>query len=221
MPFKYYNMRLPALRASIGDWTYYITTLTFKQIADKVERIDDQLHKSENLRDLIQRSITSNYVKIKQYIQKQPEMFFNSVVLGVYNSMPQWIEVELNYEDEEYFNLGFLEFPGDQKIFPIDGQHRVEGIKSALKENPELSQNKIGAIFIGHSKDNVGMERSRRLFTTLNRYAKPVTMDDIIALDEDDSVAIVTRLMLEEFDLFQGKRITKSNNKAIPDCKFR
>lgn len=210
-------MKIPAIRSKIGTWTYYITTLTFEQVSIYVEKIDDQLHKSEGLRDLIQRSITDNYFKIKEYIQNQPEMFFNSLVLGVYDGMPKWIEVELNFGKEEYFNLGFLDFPGNEKIFPIDGQHRVEGIKAALAENPELKGNQIGAIFIGHSKDDAGMEKSRRLFTTLNRYAKPVTMDDIIALDEDDCVAIVTRHLLEKFKLFEGKRITKSKNKAIPD----
>lgn len=47
------------------------------------------------------------------------------------------------------------------------------------------------------------MERSRRLFTTLNRYAKPVSKTDIIALDEDDIVAIVTRMLMEEYPLFK------------------
>jgi len=210
-------MKIPAIRAKIGTWTYYITTLTFEQVSINIEPIDDQLHKSEGLRDLIQRSITDNYLKIKDYIHNQPEMFFNSLVLGVYDGMPKWIEVELNYGDEEYFNLGFLDFPGNEKIFPIDGQHRVEGIKAALIDDPNLKDNSIGAIFIGHSKSAEGMEKSRRLFTTLNRYAKPVTMDDIIALDEDDSVAIATRDLLENFSLFEGKRVTKSKNKAIQE----
>jgi DNA sulfur modification protein DndB len=48
------------------------------------------------------------------------------------------------------------------------------------------------------------MERSRRLFTTLNRYAKPVSQMDIIALDEDDIVAIVTRMLVEQYPLFKN-----------------
>jgi DNA sulfur modification protein DndB len=176
------------------------------------------LHKSEGLKDLIQRSLTKNYESIKEYILSQPQRFFNSLVLAVYDDSPKWIEVELQYEGEEYFNLGFLDFSGEEKIFPVDGQHRVEGIKSALQENPELGNEMIGVIFIGHSKDEAGMQKSRRLFTTLNRYAKPVTMDDIIALDEDDSVAIVTRTLLEEFSLFTNDRVTKSKNKAISDA---
>ncbi len=210
-------MKLPAIRAKIGTWTYYMSTMTFEQVANRVEKIDDQLHKSNSLKELIQRSLTKNFESIKEYINNQPERFFNSIVLAVYDDSPNWVEVELKYEDEEYFNLGFLDFSGTEKLFPVDGQHRVEGIKAALKENDDLKNEQIGVLFIGHSKDEIGMQKSRRLFTTLNRYAKPVTMDDIIALDEDDSVAIVTRDLLEEFDLFTGTRVTKSKNKAIPD----
>jgi DNA sulfur modification protein DndB len=112
--------------------------------------------------------------------------------------------------------MGLLDFPGKHKIFPVDGQHRVEGIKAALKEKPELATERIGAIFIGHKNDDDGKKRTRRLFTTLNRYAKPVSLDDIIALDEDDSAAIITRELLEEYDLFSGTRIIYAKQKGIP-----
>jgi DNA sulfur modification protein DndB len=207
---------IPALRANIGNWTYYITTLTFEQIANSVSKIDDELHKSNSLRDLIQRSITGNYKSIRDYILKQDELFFNSLVLAVYDDYPDWREIEFVYQGEESFQMGLLEFPGTHKIFPVDGQHRVEGIKAALEANPELKNQRIAAIFIGHKNDSEGMQRTRRLFSTLNRYAKPVKLDDIIALDEDDIVAIITRYLLEEFDLFTDKRIVNTKQKAIP-----
>ena len=210
-------MRIPAIRAKIGSWTYYVTTLTFEQVDNFVSRVDDELHQSESLKDLIQRSITKNYLSIKEYILNQPEIFFNALVLAVYNDYPDWREIEFKYGEEETYQMGVLEFPGTHKIFPVDGQHRVEGIKAALRANPELSTERIAAIFIGHKNDTDGMKKSRRLFSTLNRYAKPVTMDDIIALDEDDSIAIATRELLDSLDLFTSNRVTKSKNKAISD----
>lgn len=210
-------MNVPAIRAKMGDWTYYVTTLSFEQVANHVSIVDDELHKSKSLNELIQRSITNNYQRIRDYILNQPELFFNALVLAVYDDYPNWREIEFKYGDEEIYQMGILEFPHSHKIFPVDGQHRVEGIKAALELNPELKDQKITSIFIGHKNDEPGMKRTRRLFTTLNRYAKPVSMDDIIALDEDDSIAIVTRELLETFDLFTGERVTKSKNKAIPD----
>lgn len=208
-------MKIPALRSKMGDWTYYVSTITFGQVKKYVSRVDEELHKSESLKELIQRSVSNNYVKIKDYIVNQKELFFNAIVLAVYNDYPIWHEIEVEFEDLHTFQMGLLEFPGTHKIFPVDGQHRVEGIKAALDENAELESQIITAIFIGHKNDDAGMKRTRRLFTTLNRYAKPVSMDDIIALDEDDSIAIITRELLESYDLFTGKRVTKSKNKAI------
>lgn len=210
-------MKIPAIKGRIGNWDYYISTLTFQQVSDYVSRVDDELHKSESLKELIQRSITNNFLSIKKYILNQPELFFNSLVLAVYNDYPEWVEIEVKYNELETYQLGLLDFPSRHKIFPVDGQHRVEGIKAALLEDPSLGEMKISAIFIGHKNDENGLKRTRRLFSTLNRYAKPVTMDDIIALDEDDSIAIVTRNLLENHILFTGKKVTKSKNKAIPN----
>jgi len=209
-------MRIPAIRAKIGIWDYYVTTLTFEQVRDFVSKIDNNLHQSEGLKDLIQRSITNNFLSIKDYIVGQPEMFFNSLVLAVYDDYPDWKEIEFKYNDIETYQMGLLEFPGNHKVFPVDGQHRVEGIKAALLENPELKNQKIAAIFIGHSNTDEGKQKTRRLFSTLNRYAKPVSKDDIIALDEDDIVAILTRKLLEEYPVFTGKRVINAKQKAIP-----
>lgn len=210
-------MKIPAIRAKIGNWTYYTSVLTFEKISFLVKKVDDELHKSESLRDQIQRSITDNYKNIKTYILNQDERFFNSLVLAVYDGQPKWVEVEMDYGDEYFHNLGFLELNGNEKIFPVDGQHRVEGIKAALIARPELAKEEISVLLIGHKKDVEGMQKTRRLFTTLNRYAKPVKLNDIIALDEDDSVAIVTRDFLENFELFTGKRVNNSEQKALSD----
>lgn len=211
-------MKLPAIRAQIGVWKYYVSTMTFSDIDKFVKKVDDELHQSSTLSEMIQRSITDNYKKIKEYIINQNERFFNSLVLAVYDGNPEWVEVELNYgDDEEYFNMGFLKLNGQEKIFPVDGQHRVQGIIHALRENPELASEQVPVIFIGHSTSEDGMQRTRRLFSTLNRYAKPVSMRDIIALDEDDVVAIVTRDLLENHPLFRGDRVLDSQGKPIPE----
>jgi DNA sulfur modification protein DndB len=210
-------MKIPAIRAKLGNWTYYTTTLTFEQVSNFVSKVDDQLHKSESLKDLIQRSLSSNYLNIKEYIINQQDLFFNSLVLAVYDDYPQWKEIEFKYDNIETYQMGILEFESTHKIFPIDGQHRVEGIKAAVAENPQLKEQRIAAIFVGHLNSDEGKQRTRRLFTTLNRYAKPVTMNDIIALDEDDSIAIATRELLESFELFTYDRVTNSSNKAIQE----
>lgn len=209
------NKKIPAIKAVIGNWIYYAGVLSFEDISKYVSPINDELHKSKSLSDAIQRSITDNYIAIKEYILNQEERFFNAIVLAIYDGSPNWIEVELEIEGEEFYNMGFLSLSGEEKIFPVDGQHRVAGIKAALAENSEIKEEKVPVIFIGHQKTDEGMKKTRRLFSTLNRYAKPVSPKDIVALDEDDIVAITTRYMVENHPLFEKERVVFSLQKGI------
>lgn len=209
-------MKIPAIRGKIGDTVFYCTTLTFKQVKTMVRKVDDELYTAQSLKEQIQRSLTDNFIKIKEYILKSENRFFDSLVLAVYDGDPLWKEVRYEIGDETYYNVGLLEFSGEEKIFPVDGQHRVEGIRAALIEDECLENETISVMMIGHQNTAEGREKSRRIFSTLNRYVKPVRLGDIIALDEDDSVAIVTRDLLETYPLFMGDRIKTSNNKSIP-----
>ena len=211
-------LNIPAIRGSLGDIIYYTSSFTFKQIAERVKKIDQELHTSSSLKDQLQRSLTNNYESITDYILSQKEHFFNALVLAVYDGDPVWNEIEVGFKGEDFFNMGFLRLNGEEKIFPVDGQHRVEGIKDAIKKDPSLEDETIAVILIGHHKDKEGMEKTRRIFSTLNRYAKPVSTGDIIALDEDDTVAIVTRNMLESFPLFMNDNISdEKRTKAIAE----
>lgn len=122
--------------------------------------------------------------------------------------------------------LGVLVLDGSEKLFAIDGQHRVVGIREAVKESRKIEDeesrkiedDEVSAIFVAHRNDPEGLERTRRLFTTLNRYAKPVSKQEIIALDEDDVVAIVTRHLVEEHPLFRDKvSLVKGKNIPVSD----
>lgn len=211
-------MKIPAIKSQIGTWVYYVSTLSFKQVQNYVKRIDDELHKSTLLREMLQRSITDNYKSIAHYIETQEERFFNALILAVYDGDPKWHEVRIETDElDEYIGLGVLELSGNEKIFPIDGQHRVEGIKKVMSSSDRYSNEQIPVVFIGHKKDAEGMQRARRLFSTLNRYAKPVSMRDIIALDEDDIIAISSRELIDNHILFSNDRILDSKTKAIPE----
>ncbi len=212
---------IPAIRGTLGKLTYYTATFTFKQIAERVKPADDELHTSKSLREQLQRALTDNHKSITEYILTQKEHFFNALVLAVYDGDPTWNELEFEYNDIRHHSMGFLHLNGKERIFPVDGQHRVEGIKSALLEDPKLKDETITVIFIGHHNTREGKEKTRRIFSTLNRYAKPVSPGDIIALDEDDTVAIVTRNLLESFPLFMNDKIgsAKSSKALSNDSK--
>ena len=43
-------MKIPAIRAHIGDWVYYVATMRFKDVSEYVKRVDNELHKSDLLK---------------------------------------------------------------------------------------------------------------------------------------------------------------------------
>lgn len=204
------ELTLPALRAHMGDWVYYVTFLQMEEIAKRIELAED-IQPSSTLKEMIQRQITDRSNPIAEYLLNQSQRFFNSLIVGVYGGSPNWCELAI--ETNQLFDaetlpfylkgaLGILQLDGKETLFAIDGQHRVEGIKKALEKNDTLKTDEVSVIFVAHQIERDGMERTRRLFTTLNRYAKPVKKSEIIALDEDDTIAIITRKLVEEHPLF-------------------
>lgn len=211
------KLTIPAMRGVIGNTTYYLLNLSFKQVAERVTSMSsNEIFTSQSLKDQLQRSLTNNVHKIKDYLLNHEDHFFSSLVLATYNGNPLWKTVRMDIDDESYNDIGLLILSGEETIFPVDGQHRVEGIKLLLSDCPQYSDETIPVMIIGHTNDVEGKTRTRRIFSTLNRYAKPVGKGDIIALDEDDIVAIVTRDLLEEYQLFKNKKILVSQTKAIP-----
>lgn len=224
------RLLFPALRCRIGEWYYYVTYLTFADVVEWIKPTDE-VHKSKKLSEWIQRILNSKHTQaIADYLLTQPERFFNSIVVGVYGGQPTWASIRVSVpttiefeqlSDEQEIELessiGLLKLSGNENLFAIDGQHRVAGIKKAVKESDDLSKEEICAIFVGHENTPTGMERTRRLFTTLNKTAKKVAIADIVALDEDDGFAVVARRLVDDFKLFaQGERVAFSPSPAIP-----
>jgi DNA sulfur modification protein DndB len=125
-----------------------------------------------------------------------------------------------NFEAPDYALecMGYLSLTRDEKIFALDGQHRLAGIEYALEKDPEIGGQQISVTFLAHFNDDAGLKRTRRLFTTLNKRARPVNKDAIISLDEDDVCACATRYLVEESDYFNG---TKLKYQATNNISYR
>lgn len=216
------ELLLPALRAKMGDWTYYIASMTLRELVQRVTTAS-AVHKTERLDELIQRSLSPRARDIADYLISQPQRLFGTLVVGVYGGEPEWLEVAIKErvrpwdEGDERLDgtIGLLRLSGSEQLFALDGQHRLVGTAQALKDCPSLGNEEVAVIFVGHAKNEAGLERTRRLFSTLNRYAKPVSKSDIIALDEDDAIAIVTRRLVDSHSLFSN-RVSVGKTKAVP-----
>ena len=67
-----------------------------------------------------------------------------------------------------------------------------------------MKDESISAIFVAHdASSEETKQRTRRLFTTVNKKAKRVSKSAIIALDEDNGFAVITRSLIDEHWLFE------------------
>lgn len=221
------KLYLPCLRGTMGDWAYYSCIMKIKDIAERVN-FAEEIHKSKKLSELIQRALLGSRGKqIKDYLLTNKERFFNSMIVAVYEGDPEWYEVGnitskiKNIQIEKIpssviESIGILSFSGKEKFFALDGQHRLSGMRQALDKKPELGEEEVSVIFVAHENTESGLQRSRRLFTVLNKTAKSVSKREIIALDEDDTMAITIRKLIEENKYFQEDRISYEKGNNIP-----
>lgn len=214
------SLALPALRGTFGDWTYYSAVIPLPELARRVS-FANEIHDNKELSTWIQRSLKGGRADdIADYLRKEPERFFNSLVIALYGGTPEWVPLAVRSGREgspklgsSAESLGVLQLSGAEKLFAVDGQHRLAGMKRLMEAPPKEAAGAaptavldlVSVLFVAHRIDR--KERTRRLFTTLNKTAIPVSKMERIALDENDVMAIVVRRMVEEHPWFRSPRI--------------
>jgi DNA sulfur modification protein DndB len=219
---------LPCLRGVIGEWVYYSTLMNASQINNWIQTAKD-IREAKSLDEELQRDLQDRKKNIAKYLLKDNSRFFNSIIVGIFDGVPDWREFDLKTVRDEYSeyidikslkeSIGLMIFNGTEKMFAIDGQHRVAGIQLAYQEDVlgenKLEDDQFSVIFVAHIDDKSGMRRTRKLFSDINKNAKPVAKRDKIIIDEQDICSIVTRRILSESPYFnEGKLISlsESNN---------
>lgn len=217
---------LPCLRAVVGDWVYYSSVMTPNQIYDWVLPVKE-IRESKALDEYLQRELKEEKKsKISKYLLNDKQHFFNSIIIGIFGSVPDWVELDFKtakYKGKTFMNddevkyasesSGLMVFNGDEQMFALDGQHRVEGIKLALEKSKgkeiakSIADDQFSVIFVGHIDDDLGKKRSRKLFSDINKNAKPVGRVDKIKIDEEDINAIVSRRIFANYEYFKDTNL--------------
>ena len=212
---------VPALQARMGDWRYYVTVMKLGKIAREC-KLAEEIHTNKDLDDLIQRALQDRVRKeMVPYLLNEPQRFYGALVVAVYGGEPEFSPVKVNehelIDDQERSSYGFglLRFDGSQIYYALDGQHRLKSIQEALDYNPDLAKEEITVIILKHEETHEGLQRTRRLFSTLNRRAKPTSAGMNIAIDEDDGIAIVTRRLVKENEFFKTLVLPVLGSKQI------
>ena len=199
----------PAIKAHIGDWDYYVVRMTMREVAREVQLASD-LWEDKTLSDAIQRVLDESRVKqqIVNFLSRRDDRFFASLVVAAIGGNPTWTPIKSRFGD----SFGELSFEVDPRYYALDGQHRLKAIQELMADPagapPGFSDEQLSVIVVVREHQNVDdklwLQRYRRLFSSLNRYAKPTDTDTNIIMDEDDIFAIVTRRLITDHEFFRS-----------------
>lgn len=227
---------IPAFKAKVGDWNYYICHMSYGQVAREVN-FAHELSGNSELNRLIQRGLSDRTKEITDYLIHSQHRFLGALIVAAWGGDPNYTPVQITDVDSlsEGLDKGFgvLTFDGNQQYFALDGQHRLKAIKDAVKKNQDLLTEDICVLMVSHFDTEDGRQRTRRLFTNINRNAKVTSGAENIVLDEDDGIAILTRRLIGEHDFLKqdgrvrvitgqdGEGMLKIAGKSIPKTDSR
>lgn len=199
----------PGIKARMGDWDYYLVRMTMREVAREVMLASD-LWEDRTLGDAIQRELDESRVKqqIVNFLSRRQDRFFASIVVAAIGGKPKWTPLDTRFGDA----FGELSFGSDPRYYALDGQHRLRAIQELMSDltgAPDgFDQEQLSVLVIVREEqavdDAVWLRRYRRLFSSLNRYAKPTNLDTNIIMDEDDVFAIVTRRLITDHSFFRS-----------------
>ncbi len=209
----------PCLKCSMGSWVYYSTSM---RIADLVGHVKyaHEFFPPNDLDKVLQRKLTDRAKAISNYLENNDDRFFGNLIVAAYDGHPQFAPITLPESaliGELRPQPGILRFDGKERYYALDGQHRLAGLRAAYDSNPDrYSDDDIGVTIVCHSKDDEGVKRARRLFSTLNRYAKKTTKAEELMMDEDNPADIFTRRMVREEEYFRTRiKVYKETKNGI------
>ncbi|WP_232140076.1 DGQHR domain-containing protein [Luteimonas sp. MHLX1A] len=212
----------------MGSWIYYSSLINLKELSERVGYAS-QIQSNEKLGALIQRALDDKgrTTDLAEYLRTTEDRFFNSLVIGVQGGAPVWHPFGLSSTlpehdlgdiiERDQDLVGYLELRGDEVLFALDGQHRLAGVKKVLEMGVDIGDEKVSVIFVPHVNTQLGLRKTRGLFIALNKRAVPVARRDIIALDEVDLPAIITRQLIDDHPWFsRGQVDTELFGSSIP-----
>lgn len=234
------TLLLPGLAGIYKNWNYFQVIIKVKDLVDnfgtelspnyRVKTTDEveEIYSRNGIGQLLQRALDKGRIEpIKRFIIEQPDSYVNNLTVAIFGGSPEWIPFDVSENsfaglagsdfvspEELIKTFGVVKLNGDETLFVLDGQHRLKGLRAAIEDDPFLGENDISLTLITHNDSNEGREKTRRLFSIINRHAKPVSLGENILLDEDDMSAIITRNLVENYSRFSSRNLIALNKTA-------
>ena len=207
---------IAAMKGKLGNTDYFILAMKAGDLAGKAIIPSEMPNwKNITMEEKQQRNINYNRVKSKiaPYLAEHEDRFFGSIILAVENfELSNFEKLSKFAKDSMPFlygteaeKMGFLTFTGGEVFIPIDGQHRIKAIQFAISgvdENskkipdmspcPDLANDDVTIMLVPYETQKV-----RKIFTRVNRYANPTTGGQNLITDDEDYIAISSRLIAD------------------------
>ena len=224
-----------AMKAELGSTRYYILSMKAQELVQSTI-IPKEMPEWDDLsiEERYQRDINYNRVRkqITPYLVREEDRFFGSIILAALNfddsnafePLPDVMQRQVpNLYRTVASSMGFLTLTGGEILVPLDGQHRLKAIEFALSGKDErdrpidgitpstkLAQEDVTIILIPYEQS-----KARKIFTHVNRYAKPTTTGQNIITDDDDICAVITRRVAN--DVIGGRLAKYTSNTIRPN----
>ena len=230
---------VPAMKARLGDTDYYILSMKAQELVANV-KIPKELEDWEDMsvEERYQRDINYNRVRkqIAPYLANDESRFFGAVIVAAMNfkdenpfeplSVVATKALGRSYKDSAS-SIGFLHFSGGEVFVPLDGQHRIKAIEFAITGRdergrdipsvsscPQLGDEDVTVILVVYEP-----QKARKIFTRVNRYARPTRTGEHIVTDDDDFAAVLARDIANE--QIGGRLVNYTRNNLTPkDSEF-
>lgn len=219
----------PAIKTSMGEWDYFSLRVKFSDLKNSFV-FASSLGEPSSLEEVMQREWTEgrSTKDMARFLTQKDDRFYGAVVVAsiklkdlIWNpielspeKLASLVEGEDDPETPSEDKLGYVTLSDEDEYYILDGQHRVGSIIKVLEsgEGPTgFADEEIMVLLVQTHQDSSEKEMRityRRLFTALNKNAKPTDPEENIIMDENDVYAILTRRLIEEFPPFS----TISNN---------
>lgn len=202
-------LTVPAIHARMGSTDYFQAVVRVRDLAGIALTAGElEEWKQWSLIERFQREVSQRRIEreIVPYLVKSRDRFFGSLIILVYEPevfefecLAPRVKVGRAYADSVR-DLGVLTIEGG-KLVALDGQHRLVALRSVVQGSPyaegpfrkSVADDQLSILFVLHET----LEKTRRIFNKVNRYAKPTNPTDNIITSEDDGYSIVTRWLVE------------------------
>ena len=183
------------------------------------------------------------------YLQEREDRFLNSIVVAALGGSPTFTPLQLaETPANQVFiameidqSFGVLTFAGGQRYYALDGQHRLAAVRAILEPTDQnydrfarehvtqefrdqFRNEEISVIMVVQDPQDSNetgevLKDYRRLFSSLNRYAKATEAHTNIIMDEDDGIAILTRRLIAEHEFFAWPPENQSDHSVVKTTK--